>query len=132
MKPGNCVPHAFAFVTNSEPNDRSAILRQVREIAQARQPVQGTDHSKQIIYFPTALESADFVFVRVDKVKTPLESPYEGPYRVLERHERSYKLDFGGRSDWVSLERIKPAHVDPDNPPQTTHRPARGRPRKNS
>ena len=121
-----------AFVTNTEPSDRSAILQQVREIARARQPVQGTDHSKQAIYFPKALESADFVFVRVDKVKTPLESPYEGPYKVLERHERSYQLDFGDRSDWVSLERIKPAHIDPENPPQTTHRPARGRPRKNT
>ena len=81
---------------------------------------------------PKSLDSTDYVFVRVDKVKTPLESPYEGPFKVVERGPQSYRLDYGDRTDWVSLERIKPAHTDPDDPPPTTARPTRGRPKKNT
>ena len=121
-----------AFVTNTEPSDRVAILDQVRQMVQARQPVQGTHHSRQNIYMPKSLDSTDYVFVRVDKVKTPLESPYEGPFKVVERGPQSYRLDYGDRTDWVSLERIKPAHTDPDDPPPTTARPTRGRPKKNT
>ena len=64
-----------AFVTNTEPTDRAAVLDQVRQIVQARQPEQGSDHSRRQVYVPKALDSTDFVFVRVDKVKAPLESP---------------------------------------------------------
>ena len=122
------VPGVFA--TNTEPTDRVAILDQVRQMVRARQPVQGSNHSHHRVYMPKSLDSADFVFVRVDKVKTPLESPYEGPFKIVERGPQSYKLDYGDRSDWVSLERIKPAHTDPDDPPSPATRPTRGRPKK--
>ena len=119
-----------AFITNTELTDRAQILQQVRQMVQSRQPPQGSDHSKPKIYVPKALEAAKYVFVRVDKVQAPLDSPYEGPYEVLERRDRSYKLNYGDRTDWVSLERIKAAHTDPDKPPTPASRPKRGRPRK--
>lgn len=35
------------------------------------------------LFIPKSLETCDFVFVRVDKVKTGLMPPYEGPYKVF-------------------------------------------------
>ena len=57
----------------------------------------------------TSLSSAsliNFVFVR------PLQPPYDGPYRVLDRFDQFYTLDLNGRRDSVSIDRLKPAHVD--------------------
>lgn len=60
----------------------------------------------------TSLKSATHVFVRHDAVRKPLQPPYDGPYRILDRSDRFYKLDLGGRTTSVSIDRLKPAHVD--------------------
>ncbi len=70
----------------------------------------------------------------------PLASKYTGPYKVLERSDRAYKLDYTtdefGKDlhEWVTMERLKPAYLDektfgPEGPPAPP-RKARGRPRK--
>ena len=63
-------------------------------------------------YVSQELSSATHVFVRVGPRKTPLQSPYQGPFKVLERHEKYFKLDLGNRHDMVSLDTIKPAFMD--------------------
>ena len=50
--------------------------------------------------------------MRVGARKTPLHSLYRGPFKVLERREKYFKLDLGNRHDMVSLDRIKPAFMD--------------------
>ena len=52
------------------------------------------------------------VFVRVDAHKYPLQAPYKGPFKVLERHVKYFKLDLGNRDDTVSIDRLKPAFMD--------------------
>ena len=59
-----------------------------------------------------SLRSATHVFVRHDAVRKPLQPPYDGPYRVLDRSDRFYTLDLNGRKDSVSIDRLKPAHMD--------------------
>ena len=63
-------------------------------------------------FVPQALASATHVFVRVDAHRRPLQSPYQGPFKVVERHDKFFKLDFGHRQDTVSLDRLKPAFMD--------------------
>ena len=41
-----------------------------------------------------------------------LRPPSDDPYRILDRSDRSYKLDLNGRTDSVSIDRLKPAHID--------------------
>ena len=60
----------------------------------------------------SALDSASHVFVRHDAVKKPLQQPYDGPFPVLTRADRYYTLDLNGRTDSVSVDRLKPAYVD--------------------
>ena len=59
-----------------------------------------------------SLSSASHVFVRHDAVKKPLQQPYDGPYLVLDRSDRFYTLDLNGRTDKVSIDRLKPAYID--------------------
>nr|CDS28491.1 gag pol polyprotein [Hymenolepis microstoma] len=45
------------------------------------------------------LSSCSFVFVRLDTVKKPLQPPYDGPYKVLQRQPKYFILDRNGIED---------------------------------
>lgn len=63
-------------------------------------------------YIPKELQTCSHVYIRTDRIRKALEAPYTGPYKVLSRHARSYKVQFpDGREDVVSLERLKPAFI---------------------
>ena len=75
-------------------------------------------------HIPHALATATHVFVRNDAVRKPLQTPYyEGPYPVLERTDKFFKLNINGRKETVSIDRLKPAYTDSDThlntPPQS-------------
>ena len=46
-------------------------------------------------------------------MQKPLDMPYKGPYRVIHRTRKYFILDLDGRQDSVSLDRVKPAFIDP-------------------
>lgn len=64
------------------------------------------------IYVPEDLKTCDFVFVRVDKVKTGLTAPYEGPFEVVKRFRKVYIIRQGGKETKISVDRLKPAKVE--------------------
>ena len=57
-------------------------------------------------YVSQELSSATHVFVRVGARKTPLQSPYQGPFKVLERREKYFKLDIGNWFRLIELSRL--------------------------
>ncbi|XP_077528301.1 uncharacterized protein LOC144180114 [Haemaphysalis longicornis] len=67
------------------------------------------------VYVDRELSSCSHVFVRHDAVQRPLRPPYDGPFKVLRRADKHITIDRGGRHDVVSLDRVKPAHVDSDS-----------------
>jgi len=71
------------------------------------------------------LDGAQYVYVRRGVHKGPLEQAYVGPYRVLERSDKLFKLQIGDRVETVSADRLKP-HTGAD--PQPAQPPRRGRP----
>ena len=52
------------------------------------------------------------VFERVGALRGPIQSPYQGPFKVIERQGKYYKLDLGTRQDTVSIDRLKLAFMD--------------------
>ena len=77
-----------------------------------------------------ALRAATHVYVRSGPLGGPLTPTYNGPYKVLQRADKTLQLQLGPRADWVSIDRVKPhvgtSEVVPAQPP------TRGRPpRKN-
>lgn len=63
------------------------------------------------VFVSPHLSASSHVFVRIDAHRTPLQPPYKGPYRVLERGPKSFILDLGGSTDSVSIDRLKPAFL---------------------
>ena len=106
--PGEFVDPARAAVTLT-PASYAAQLRRtmasLRPTAPRRAPASHT-------YVPRALADATHVFVRHDAVKPPLACPYDGPYRVVARTEKTITVERGHRLDEVSIDRVKPAHLD--------------------
>ena len=73
------------------------------------------------------LQQAEFVYVRKGGIVPPLSPLYQGPYRILDRREKFFKLEVRGRPEVVSIDWLKPhlgtAPVTAASPPQ------RGRPK---
>lgn len=50
-------------------------------------------------------------YVRVENGRS-LQHPYEGPYKVVERDKKCFKLEIDGNIRTISIDRIKPAFVE--------------------
>jgi hypothetical protein len=71
------------------------------------------------------------VYVRKGGQLQPLAQPYSGPYKVLERGPKYFRLDIGGKSTAVTVDRLKPhtgtTETAPAAPPRRGY-PPRQRP----
>ena len=76
---------------------------------------------------PQALRHSEYVYLRRDAAKPSLSPPYEGPFKVLERRDKTFIIVMGEKQETVSLDRLKPAHIDPDQPIPTPPVRRRGR-----
>ena len=70
-------------------------------------------HSLPKSYIPKDLKSCDNVWLRIDRVRKPLEAPYSGPYKVIERFPKYFKIELSNDvHNNVSIDRLKPV-VEP-------------------
>ena len=90
-------------------DDTSDFIQKLRERMRNVFPTDSR-RSKTDIFIPKDLETCDFVFVRVDRVKTGLQQPYEGPYEILKRTRKFYVLNIKGKNTSISIDRLKPAY----------------------
>ena len=74
----------------------------------------------------TPLDSACWVYVRGGGQGRPLEDKYAGPYKVLERGPKVFKLQLGQKVEVVTRDRLKP-HLG-QLTPELAQPPRRGRP----
>ena len=88
-----------------------SFLRELQRTMRSLQPPPSRFHGNQITYVPSSLSSADYVYVRMDSHQHPLQRPYDGPFRVLDKKEKHFTLDVRGRKETVSIDRLKSAFV---------------------
>jgi hypothetical protein len=73
-----------------------------------------------------SLARASYVYVQRGNVAAPTQPPYEGPFQVLERRQKTFLTQLGDRSEAISIDWLKP-HVGA--PPEAAAAPPRrGRP----
>lgn len=63
---------------------------------------------------PPELSSATHIFIRDDVVRPPIIRPYRGPFLVLERDKKAFRVGVHGWEDWISIDRLKPAFLEED------------------
>lgn len=88
------------------------------------------DHFRSVDPLPTPLNdklaqihkdllACPFVFIRINAVREPLQPPYDGPFKVLERKLKCFLLGRNSTKHSMSTDRLKHAYLDPPdiNPP---------------
>ena len=94
----------------------------VTRLKLAMQHVQASPVHKQpsrSVHIDESLFSGTHALIRRDARRTPLQRPYDGPFKIVQRAEKHFTLDVNGRKQVISLDRLKPAHYDP--PPKPVH-----------
>ncbi|BHF77224.1 hypothetical protein SprV_0502032800 [Sparganum proliferum] len=66
-------------------------------------------------YLEKDLATCSHVYLRCDRVRRSLEPPYDGPFRVISRGTKNFRIQRGTREEIVSVDRLKAAV--PDTPP---------------
>ncbi|VDN15450.1 unnamed protein product [Dibothriocephalus latus] len=58
-------------------------------------------------FIPPDLDTCKFALVRHDAVSRPLQPPYHGPYKVVQRSNKDFVIHRNVKSDTVSIYRVK-------------------------
>jgi cleavage and polyadenylation specificity factor subunit 1 len=62
-------------------------------------------------FIPKDLRKAEYVWLRVDRSRKPLEAPYQGPLKVVEMSAKTAVISTLSGEDCVSIDRLKPALI---------------------
>lgn len=111
---GTClrIPGEF-FVSSDFPSDPAFFIEKHREFMRGIRPTPTAHHNKARIFIFKDLNTCTHVWLRCDHLKAPLEPPYQGPYRIIERtSDRIYKLNINNQEKSVSIERLKPCYTN--------------------
>ncbi|CAK1597613.1 unnamed protein product [Parnassius mnemosyne] len=96
--------------------DYTDFLDRLRLHMKRLQPTPVTGHGTRKIFVFKDLATVSHVFLRQDFVRRSLQPPYAGPYKVIERGKKNFKIDVAGRIVNVSIDRLKPAYILTDEP----------------
>ncbi|BHF78003.1 hypothetical protein SprV_0602111300 [Sparganum proliferum] len=94
--------------------DPTNLLHRLRQFLRTISPVPPRS-SASPSYLEKDLATCSHVYLRCDRVRRPLEPPYDGPFRVISRGTKNFRIQRGTREEVVSVDRLKDAV--PDTPP---------------
>ncbi len=122
-EPGDFIPGFADTLSNT-----SLHLRQLRDQVRSLVPVPTSQHGTAPKSVPHNLLQAKFVFIRCDAYRTPLQRLYEGPFEVIHPGPKTFQVDIGGKSEIITVDRLKPAHMDLEHSVKVAEPRRRGRP----
>ncbi|GFY01933.1 integrase catalytic domain-containing protein [Trichonephila clavipes] len=95
---------------SSKPDDDVVnFVSKLKSHMQSLHPKPPKHHSKRPVFIHPGLLEATHVFLRRDMLRRPLQQPYDGPFKVLQRKDKVFFLDINGKRVSVSIDRCKPA-----------------------
>ena len=69
----------------------------------------GRLHSRPKSFIPEDLKVCSHVWIRVDRIRKPLEAPYMGPFKVIKRSDKFFVIEtVKGNQQSISIDRLKP------------------------
>ncbi|GFT72366.1 transposon Tf2-11 polyprotein [Trichonephila clavipes] len=115
-----CTPAELVFGTtirlpgemfdSSKPDDDVVnFVSKLKSHMQSLHPKPPNHHGKRPVFIHPGLLEATHVFLCRDMLRRPLQQPYDGPFKVLQRKDKVFFLDINGKRVSVSIDRCKPA-----------------------
>ncbi|GFY00498.1 hypothetical protein TNCV_2138961 [Trichonephila clavipes] len=115
-----CTPAELVFGTtirlpgemfdSSKPDDDDVnFVSKLKSHMQSLHPKPPKHHGKHPVFIHPGLLESTHVFLRRDMLRRPLQQPYDGPFKVLQRKDKVFFLDINGKRVSVSIDRCKPA-----------------------
>ncbi|CAH8490858.1 unnamed protein product [Dicrocoelium dendriticum] len=89
------------------PNFASSLAQRMRSL----RPTPPREQTRDV-QMHSGLSTCTHVFLRTDAVRRPLQPPYTGPFRVLQRTPKHFTIDQNGHRTTVSIDRLKVAFFD--------------------
>lgn len=101
------------FFEPAEPGstDISDFTTRLHRSIEKIKPTPASRHGTGKTFIFKELASSSHIFLRDDTVRAALQPPYKGPYEVLERGEKTFKILVKGKVVTVSVDRLKPAYI---------------------
>ena len=107
-----CLPAEFFDSSSSKDLDPVSYVSKLNASMQQLGATPPRRHSRHKAYISKDLAHCTHVFVRHDAMQTPLQPPYDGPYKVMERGDKTFTIMVNEQQKIVSLDWLKPAHVE--------------------
>ena len=105
------VPDDFVCPSD-DPVAAAGLLSNLRDEILKLRPILVLRHGTVVSRVPNNIMSTDYVLFRHDAHRGPLHRIYDDLYHVIERADKTFVLDIGGRLESVSIDRLKCAHAD--------------------
>ncbi len=105
------IPGEFVKPTPEEKVTQTSLVGQLKNLMQNMIPNPTRISKQSNVFVSKDFLDCEHVFVRIDKVKTGLTPPYEGPYKVLKKLRKHFVIDMKGKNTSISLDRLKPAYM---------------------
>lgn len=86
-------------------------IKELRTIMAEIRPVSTSNHSTDRTFVQKDLARCTHVFLRDDTVRRPLKRPYDGPYAIIRRNDKTLDLQIKERIVRVSIDRVKAAFL---------------------
>ncbi|CAB0031619.1 unnamed protein product [Trichogramma brassicae] len=127
----NGIPGDFC-VPRTPITEKSTFVRKLRQIFRDIKPVPASRHSSKKPFVYNDLPSCTHVFKRIARIRKPLEPPYSGPHRIINRiDDCTYNIEVDGEAKVVLTDQLKPAYLEhqdaavpAEQPPQNAAAPA--------
>lgn len=105
----------FEFLSpNFSSNSQSEFVIFLKNLFFELRPIQASDHSskKDFTFKFKELDNCTHVFLRTDALRAALQTPYEGPYKVIKRCDNLFTILIKDKERVVSVSRLKPCFSD--------------------
>jgi hypothetical protein len=95
----------------ADPMDPAHLITEVCQHMAHLRPVPAARQAYPATFVHSDLEKCTYIFLSQDTKHQALEPPYNGPYQVLSRREKTLQLLMHGRPVTVSTNRVKLAYI---------------------
>ncbi|BHF74694.1 hypothetical protein SprV_0501778100 [Sparganum proliferum] len=97
--------------------DPTNLLHRLRQFMRTHSPALPRSPVSES-YLEKDSATCSHVYLRCDRVRRPLEPTYDGPFRVISRGTKNFRIQRGTREEVVSVDRLKAAvpNTSPDEP----------------